>query len=56
MRLDISLTVSTIGQGDEGQGQDEAARELGITQASFSKRLNRALDKLKEHLSEAFEN
>lgn len=40
----------------EGQGQDEAARELGITQASFSKRLNRALDKLKEHLSEAFEN
>jgi RNA polymerase sigma factor (sigma-70 family) len=35
-------------------GQDEAARVLGITQASFSKRLSRALDKLKEHLSESF--
>jgi RNA polymerase sigma factor (sigma-70 family) len=40
----------------EEMGQDEAAKELGITQASFSKRLARALDKLKEHLSESFEN
>lgn len=37
-------------------GQDEAARMLGITQASFSKRLNRALEKLKSYLSESFEN
>ncbi len=34
--------------------QEEAAAKLGIQQAAFSKRLDRALDKLRSILSEAF--
>jgi RNA polymerase sigma factor (sigma-70 family) len=34
--------------------QEEAAEKLGIQQAAFSKRLDRALDKLRSILSDSF--
>jgi RNA polymerase sigma factor (sigma-70 family) len=36
--------------------QEEAAERLGIQQAAFSKRLDRALDKLRAILSDSFKN